>query len=142
MKIVYWYLSFVDTKRPPGERWLGGCFVIAPDGDGISACRTAHAWGCNPGGEVQMHPVEIEGRPPISHPAWSLLGRLITSKDELEVVSELWRARELALRRMSQPSRSQNAGNGGGGVTAIATSTMMPTPTLSLVVAPKPDDAE
>jgi hypothetical protein len=48
----WYYLSFVDTDRPEGDRWLGGCFVEADHSMGAAAA----AWQkrCNPGGEVQM----------------------------------------------------------------------------------------
>lgn len=47
-----WWLSFVDTERPAGDKFLGACQVWADCGH--NAIRWAHRLGCNPGGEVQF----------------------------------------------------------------------------------------
>lgn len=47
---AFW-LSFCDPARPPGMQFLGACIV---DGESLlQAVQTAHARGCNPGGEVK-----------------------------------------------------------------------------------------
>jgi len=53
--MTYWYLSFCDPDRREGDKFLGGCIVVAatmPD-----AIREAWSRGCNPGGEVFGHAV-------------------------------------------------------------------------------------
>lgn len=57
----YVYLSFSDPKKPKGERFIGGCYVLvdAPaivSGEQLAAAaaRTAWAFGCNPGGDMLM----------------------------------------------------------------------------------------
>lgn len=45
-----WYLSFADANLPEGSQFLGAAFVRGFD---IAfAAMMAHAYGCNPGGEV------------------------------------------------------------------------------------------
>ncbi len=68
-----WYLSFGD---PVTGKFLGGCFIEA-EGFGDAIGRS-WACGCNPGGEVKGHPVDV-----IQPQVLSLLERLL-SKDELE----------------------------------------------------------
>lgn len=47
---MWFYLSFADPDLPKGSQFLGACYVEA-DSE-VQAVRTAHARGCNPGGEV------------------------------------------------------------------------------------------
>lgn len=57
----WWYLSFVDPRRPKGTQFLGACVVR---GRGIlTAMRRAHVVGCNPGGEVACFAVGQEMPP-------------------------------------------------------------------------------
>jgi len=51
-----WYLSFVDVYRPVGQRWLGGCYVLASS----LAEAASEAWrmDCNPGGEISAFGLE------------------------------------------------------------------------------------
>lgn len=55
------YLSFVDPARPPGQRWIGACFidVDADPDDGMTVAKAAWARGCNPGGEIMMLPLDL-----------------------------------------------------------------------------------
>lgn len=49
-RIAFW-LSFVDSSRPVGQRFLGA--AIIPDCvNAADAIGQAHLHGCNPGGEV------------------------------------------------------------------------------------------
>jgi len=48
---VYW-LSFVDTNRPEGDKFLGVAIVHGTDPQ--DAVATAWTLGCNPGGEVMI----------------------------------------------------------------------------------------
>ena len=69
---TYWWLSFVDSHRPVGQRHLGCCIVL---GDSmVDAIKCAHMLGCNPGGEVV-------GCEVASVPA-DMIGRMLTP-DEL-----------------------------------------------------------
>lgn len=43
-------MSFCDAKKPRGSQFLG--VVITQGVDIVDAVRRAHAFGCNPGGEV------------------------------------------------------------------------------------------
>lgn len=66
----WWWLSFVDTDAeytpegdyPGGPRFLGIAIVPAPNI--VVAARIAHAFGCNPGGEVAAYPAVPPGWAP------------------------------------------------------------------------------
>ena len=49
------WLSFCDSDLPAGSQFLG-CAIV-PGLDLITAIQAAHMLGCNPGGEVQGHPI-------------------------------------------------------------------------------------
>lgn len=52
----WFWLSFCDTDKPEGERFLGGCLVQGADfGDAV---HEAHRLGINPGGEVAGWEIE------------------------------------------------------------------------------------
>lgn len=79
-----WWLSFCDPARPPGSQFLGVAIVEPdfvsglPGSEGaelVSACAAAHRLGCNPGGEVQGHPLPDHIAEHIG-PAWR--NRLLT----------------------------------------------------------------
>lgn len=78
----YWYLSFCDTDRPKGHKFLGGCFVEAQSAQ--EAIQAAWAHGCNPGGEVAMVQVPEEREAAIAR--WGT-NRLL-SKQELQMLDE------------------------------------------------------
>jgi hypothetical protein len=69
-----WWLSFVDTSRPEGDRFLGVCIVEAVGP--VSAVGVAHARGCNPGGEVG-----ITGPAPLELWPSDLRNRLLTREE-------------------------------------------------------------
>ena len=46
----WWWLSFVDDRRPKGQKSLGISIVQGSTLE--DAVRVAHRLGCNPGGEV------------------------------------------------------------------------------------------
>ena len=95
---TFW-LSFWDTDRPVGSQLLGGAVVevetdtaeamrtelLERDGRATdegcwiaAALRTAHAAGCNPGGEVAC------GEIPPEHPDLALFPRnVLLSRDEI-----------------------------------------------------------
>jgi hypothetical protein len=50
VKLNLWWLSFCDPHRPDGAQFLGACIVGGLDI--ATAAMSAHALGCNPGGEV------------------------------------------------------------------------------------------
>lgn len=50
-----WWLSFCDPKKPEGSQFLGACVV--PAGTFLDAVLHSRAFGCNPGGECQGHPI-------------------------------------------------------------------------------------
>lgn len=85
-----WWLSFVDPARaaprgeqvPGGPGFLGVCIIRASDM--VSAVRTAHQLGCNPGGEVQgFGPLPVDG---IDEKWWN---RLLTAA-ETEEITDPW----------------------------------------------------
>jgi hypothetical protein len=49
----YFWLSFVDDRRPVGDQFIGACIVQAWDDAG--AIEVAWDPGCNPGGQVAFH---------------------------------------------------------------------------------------
>jgi len=49
----WWWLSFMDPKKPAGSRFLGVIVIEAASFD--MAIRTTHAMWINPGGEVRSH---------------------------------------------------------------------------------------
>lgn len=61
-----WWLSFVDPKRPQGQRFLGCALVETetdPDDPKVAmsdAIRRAWRTGCNPGGEVQASQFDLD----------------------------------------------------------------------------------
>jgi hypothetical protein len=67
--MAYHWLSFCDPGRPRGSQFLGCSIVEAPDF--LAAVTTAHALGCNPGGECQG----VEFTTPIPPPEY--VGRLL-----------------------------------------------------------------
>lgn len=96
----YW-LSFADSKRPEGQRFLGVCIVEVDEEEAedqkrridvqfpehkenaewiAAASRKAWEMGCNPGGSVQAADI-TEATPPsgVEMPLYRLL-----SKDELD----------------------------------------------------------
>jgi hypothetical protein len=77
---VYW-LSFVDTDRPEGDRFLGVAIVRGTDP--VGAVEMAWALGCNPGGEVM-----ILGPVPDGIYAPEDMGRLLT-RDEADRLANL-----------------------------------------------------
>ena|SRR6476646_11705759 len=71
---IYWHMSFVDTERPDGPRWLGG---INTQADTFRDALTwLHVVGLNPGGEVQAVGVRATAMDP------DYLDRLITDPAE------------------------------------------------------------
>lgn len=49
--MTVYYMSFVQSDRPKGERFVGACLVHANSFE--EAIKTAWKRGCNPGGEIQ-----------------------------------------------------------------------------------------
>jgi len=76
--MTWYYLSFADSDRPSGERFLGALILEASGV--VDAARRAHAIGENPGGEVLSW--EITDLPPEEYRA-----RLL-SKDDLRDMNE------------------------------------------------------
>ena len=74
----YWWLSFVDNRRPQGQRFLGATIVVAADVK--DAVQEARRLGINPGGEVSL--IEFPAAVP-PNPNW--INRLV-SKAELNMV--------------------------------------------------------
>ncbi len=70
----YFWLSFCDAKRTPGQQFLGVCIVRARGV--MTSVQEAHRLGCNPGGEVQIHeiPIGVPFEP-------NDLGRLLTKSE-------------------------------------------------------------
>lgn len=60
------WMSFVDPKRPEGERFLGVALVEVPDEitdhreQLKAAIRRAWRMKCNPGGEIESHRFDAE----------------------------------------------------------------------------------
>ena len=52
----WFWLSFVDPRRPEGSRFLGVA-IVGPVSDFREAIPLSHVRGCNPGGQVCGHPV-------------------------------------------------------------------------------------
>jgi len=79
MGLGWWWLSFVDTERPEGQRFLG---VVVLEATGfMDAVGQAWAHGLNPGGEVQgMEVVEGNGLPPEA-----FRNRLLSEAEAMEV---------------------------------------------------------
>jgi hypothetical protein len=48
--MTYFWLDFSDPDCPPETAFLGS--VIVPGKNLVEAVRIAHAFGCNPGGQV------------------------------------------------------------------------------------------
>ena len=69
---TWWWLSFVDTMRPRGDRFLG--VSIVQGADIVEAAKAAHAKDCNPGGEVQGAPIP-EMLVPAAENRWRLLSK-------------------------------------------------------------------
>ena len=68
----YW-LSFCDADRPAGQQFLGACVIRAASHE--AAVLTAHALGCNPGGEVMIQGPSFRD----FAPEWT--GRLLTREE-------------------------------------------------------------
>ncbi len=49
-KLLWWWMSFVDEKAPPGKRVLGVAIVQAYDQTGAMQACWDHE--CNPGGDI------------------------------------------------------------------------------------------
>ena len=73
----YWWLSFVDNRRPQGQRFLGATIVVAADVK--DAVQEARRLGINPGGEVSL--IEFPAAVP-PNPNW--VNRLV-SRAELNM---------------------------------------------------------
>lgn len=73
--MAWWWLSFADPDLPKGKQFLGVCVVDADDV--ADALKTAHAAGCNPGGEVQAFDVTEAAEDPAFKrlPKYRLLSR-------------------------------------------------------------------
>lgn len=71
----WWWLSFVDATRPPGEQFVGLCIVSAPNI--VAATTVAREFGCNPGGEV----AGFLAVPPGWHPKPEYIGKLFAGSD-------------------------------------------------------------
>lgn len=69
---MMWWMSFCDSARPAGSRFLGVIIVEAPDSH--QALVRTHALGVNPGGEL------LCGSTPIL-PAAEYLDRLLTKEE-------------------------------------------------------------
>jgi hypothetical protein len=82
----WWWLSFVDTDRPEGARFLGVAIVQAY---GVTtAAMLTHDMGINPGGEVAAVPI-----PPDLHPPPDACDRLLTRAEAEEVSRAFWSER-------------------------------------------------
>lgn len=51
--MTWFWLSFVDERRPSGDQFLGAA-IVGPCTDIKEAVPLAHLRGCNPGGAVAM----------------------------------------------------------------------------------------
>ena len=91
----WWWLSFVDPDRAPGTAFLGA--AIVPGRGMADAVQAAWEAECNPGGEVQGHPIEVGLLP--SDP-WR--NRLLSKGDALEIGSWI---RERARVEDARPAR-------------------------------------
>lgn len=81
--VTWWFLSYADPSAPAGRQALGACLVEARSAG--EANRVAWILGCNPGGEVIVHPVPAEfGAPPRTH-----AGRLL-DRAALEDLMRAW----------------------------------------------------
>jgi hypothetical protein len=70
----WWWLSFVDSDKPEGQRFLGVAIV---EGNGVgSASLRAHELGVNPGGEVRASRLEADAVPEARY-----LNRLLSRKE-------------------------------------------------------------
>jgi hypothetical protein len=52
--MTWWWLSFADESG-----FLGAC-IVGRCGNVVDAVKTAHVFGCNPGGEVRGLPISDE----------------------------------------------------------------------------------
>ena len=53
-KEKYYWFSFCDADRPPGQRFLGVVVLKGEDMDAKEAHKKTHTLGINPGGEMVM----------------------------------------------------------------------------------------
>lgn len=84
----WWWLSYADPTKPPGEQFVGCAVVDAPRVDGddrlqvTAVLMRATALDCNPGAEV-----EVSGPIPRheldEHCPWTHRRRLLTTAEEL-----------------------------------------------------------
>lgn len=78
------YMSFVDPKKPAGQRFLGACLVHAESFE--EAIKEAWRRGCNPGGEVM-------GLEPEFLPSEKWYNRLLSKEQLDEMEAEVYKAR-------------------------------------------------
>lgn len=84
MSAPWQWLSFCDTDKPEGQRFIG--VAIVRGWSVADAALMAHVLGCNPGGQVMAVPApEHFGDPPIE---WQ--NKLVTDKAEIERLTEQW----------------------------------------------------
>jgi len=84
MSSFYW-LSFRDADRPPGERFLGAA-VVGPAESLLVALFLSHLFHCNPGGEVLMCEVPPEH---LSHIPLTCRNRLLSQTEAAALSSVL-----------------------------------------------------
>ncbi len=80
--MTYYWLSFVDDTRPEGDRFVGGCIVVASSAAG--AVMEARAQDCNPGGEVAI----VEITPEYEHNVARYKLNHLYSKAEIQAMGQ------------------------------------------------------
>lgn len=85
----WFWLSFCDPEKTPGEQFLGVSIVEAPDM--ATAPLTAWYMGCNPGGEIRISEFPA-GMTPLEDHTY----RILTKPESMAVIENLCRrAKEL-----------------------------------------------
>ena len=106
---AFW-LSFCDTARPTGQRFLGACVVevvaveadeaasevslrfpfAQPDAEWVAAAlKKAHRLGCNPGGEVSFHEIPADHSILAHYPVGVLMDRATLERIDKQIEAEV-----------------------------------------------------